>query len=135
MSLPSLPSYKAVCESAEDAQRLADNVARVAFTLQVGALNSALMYEQMMAAMNHQRGCLGQRALLEQTADLLANNVALLARIAELEQQLRAARPAQPAVQAPTNASSNGRSGHGEVPAGPCRDDAAGGAGASGVGA
>ncbi|KAG9569769.1 hypothetical protein KCU71_g1791, partial [Aureobasidium melanogenum] len=110
MSLPSLPSYKAVCESAEDAQRLADNVARVAFTLQVGALNSALMYEQMM---NHQRGCLGQRALLEQKADLLANNVALRARIAELEQQLRAARPAQPAVQAPTNASSNGRSGHG----------------------
>ncbi|KAH0037987.1 hypothetical protein KCU78_g1569, partial [Aureobasidium melanogenum] len=121
MSLPSLPPYKAVCESAEEAQRLADNAARVAASLQVGALNSALMHEQMMVALHHQSAYLGQRALLEQIAGLRA-------RVAELEQQLRAAKPAQPAT-----AFDNGRGGH----SGPRRDDGAAGAGAgaSGVGA
>lgn len=126
MSLPSLPPYKGVCELAEEAQRLADSAARVAATLEVGALNSALMYEQMMAAMDHQRGYLGQRDLLRQNADLSAGNAALRARGAELEQQLGVARPAQPAT-----ASGDEGGGHG----GPRRDDGAGGAGASGVGA
>ncbi|KAH0386021.1 hypothetical protein KCU92_g3028, partial [Aureobasidium melanogenum] len=126
MSLPSLPSYKAICESAEEAQRLADNAARVAASFQVGALNNERMREQMMVALHHQSAYLGQRTLLEQNAGLLARNAALSARVAELEQQLRAARPAQPAA-----ASGNGRGAHG----GPRRDDGAGGAGASGVGA
>ncbi|KAG9529454.1 hypothetical protein KCU93_g3474, partial [Aureobasidium melanogenum] len=145
MSLPSLPDYKTRCESAEEAQRLADNAARVATSLQVGALNNEPMREQMMVALHHQSAYLGQRALLEQITGLRA-------RIAELEQQLRAARPAQPAT-----ASGNGRGAHGGPayggvqkhrrrgqgrsknyqgkPPGPRRDDGAGGAGASGVGA
>lgn len=154
MSQPSLPFYKAACESAAEAQRLADNAARVAAFLQVGALNSALMREQMMAALDHQRAYLGQRDLHGHNADLLANNVALRARIAELEQQHRPARPAQPVIQAPANASGSGRDGNGGSayggdhkkkrrrgqgrskkyqgkPPGPRRDDGAGGSGAS----
>ncbi|KAH0175463.1 hypothetical protein KCU67_g197, partial [Aureobasidium melanogenum] len=133
MSLPSLPDYRARCESAEEAQRLADNAARVATSLRVGALNNEPMHEQMMVALHHQSAYLGQLALLEQIAGLRA-------RIAELEQQLRAARPAQPAT-----ASGNGRGGHGGPAYGGVqkhrrrgqgrRDDGAGGAGASGVGA
>ncbi|KAG9570299.1 hypothetical protein KCU71_g570, partial [Aureobasidium melanogenum] len=126
MSSPSLPPYKAVCESAEEAQRLADNAARVFASLQVGAHNNwlsmALTNERMSVAVVHLQGYLGQRALLERTA-------ALRVRVAELEQQLGAARPAQPAT-----ASGDEGGGRG----GPHRDDGAGGADgadASGVGA
>ncbi|KAH0270508.1 hypothetical protein KCU91_g8014, partial [Aureobasidium melanogenum] len=147
MSSSSLPAYKARCDSAEEAQHLADNAARVAACLQVGADHSTLVHEQMMVARHHQDAYLGQLALLEQIAGLRA-------RVAELDQQLRAARQTQPAT-----ASGNGRGGHGGPayggiqkhhrrgqgrskkyqgkPPGPRRDDGAAGAGsgASGVGA
>ncbi|KAG9525219.1 hypothetical protein KCV07_g1561, partial [Aureobasidium melanogenum] len=77
-------------------------------------------------AVVHLQGYLGQRALLERTAGLSTSNAALRARVAELEQQLGAARPAQPAT-----ASGDEGGGRG----GPHRDDGAGGADASGVGA
>ncbi|KAH0360240.1 hypothetical protein KCU65_g9535, partial [Aureobasidium melanogenum] len=140
MSLPTLPPYKAVCESAEEAQRLAAEILRFS-----ASLPSA-------AALVQCQGYIGQRALLEQNAGLTASNVALSARVAELEQQLHVARPAQPAT-----TSGNGRDGHGGPayggiqkhrprgqgrskkyqgkPPGPRRDDGAGGAGASDVGA
>lgn len=158
MSQPSLPSYKAICESAAEAQHLADNAARVAASLQVGALNSALMREQMMTALDHQRGYLGHRSFLEHHADLLATIATLRGRNAELEQRLRPTGQAQPVMQAPANASSNGCGSNGDSayggvlkkrrnrcqgrskkyqgkPPGPRKDDGAGGAGASGVSA
>ncbi|KAH0340622.1 hypothetical protein KCU81_g6803, partial [Aureobasidium melanogenum] len=112
MSSPSLPPYKARCDSAEEAQRLADNVLRFAASLPRGTRNDwlslTLRNDGLSAALIHHQAYLGQRNLLRQHADLSARNAALHARVAELEQQLGAARPAQPA-----NASGDGRGDHG----------------------
>lgn len=111
MSSPSLPPYKAICESAEEAQRLADDVGRFAASLgdtRNDWLSVALANQKLTAAVLQLQGYIGQRALLGQNAGLSASNAAIQARVAELEQQLGAARPAQPAT-----TSGDGRGDHG----------------------